>query len=440
MFARARHAFLSLWVTALMFSQPHHAFPLDIRTVTSSSGTTSWLAESGHLPIIVVDFALVGAGSSSDPDDKLGLANFGAQMLLEGAGEFDSKAFQEQLADIGATLTFSVDRDALVGHLEVAREHRNRAFDLVRLAISQPRFDLDALERVRIKRDVELARLDNDPPYVASRAWWEAAFPDHPYGHPPLGSRETNGRITATDLRSIFLARLSNTKLVVAVAGDVSATEVPDLLDRAFRDLSRGKQISKPIKADYRKFSPVIVRLPFPQSACLFGQPGVSPASAEYLPLLVLNHILGGGTLTSRLFVELREKRGLVYSIRTTPEALSQADLLIGRLATENSKAKEAVASVRAEWHRLGQGEIADEEIAAAKSHLKNMLPISMDGTVAISAKLLAVQRSALGIDYIQQWRNRIESIDSDLVRHIAKTVFSADVLSFALAGEPRGF
>lgn len=438
MSARIKSAFRILWITAFMSMQSYQAFPLDIHAVSSPSGVVAWLADSRHLPIIVVDFALVGAGSASDPDDKRGLANFGAQMLLEGAGEFDAKAFQEQLADIGATLTFVADRDALVGHIEVVREHRHRAFDLLRLVLLQPRFDLDAIDRVRIKRDVELARLDNDPAYVASRAWWEAAFPDHPYKYPPLGFRETNGRITAADLQN-FQSRLSNAKLVVAAAGDVSTTELADLLDRGFHNTSKNLGLNTLAKAEYRSFSPVVVRLPFPQSACVFGQPGISPTSAEYLPLLVLNHIIGGGTLTSRLFVELRERRGLVYSIRTAPEPLSQADLLLGRFATENVKAKVAMETIQAEWGRVVKGEISDEEIAAAKSHLKEMLPVSMDGTAAISARLLAVQRMAQGIDYIQQWRKRIESIEPDLVRRTAKKTFSTGALTFAIAGEPDG-
>jgi|SRR5579885_375258 zinc protease len=439
MSARVKLAFKILSMMAFMFMQTHQAFPLDIRAVTSSSGASAWLAESRHLSIIVVDFALVGVGSASDPDDKQGLASFAAQMLLEGAGEFDAKAFQEQLADIGATITFVADRDAMVGRIEVAREHRNRAFDLLRLVLSQPRFDLDAVERVRIKRDVELARLDNDPAYVASRAWWEAAFLDHPYRYPPLGSREANGRVMAADLRN-FRSRLSNAKLVVAAAGDVSAAELADLLDRSFRDLSRKGGATPLTMAEYRIFAPVVVRLPFPQSACVFGQPGISPTSAEYLPLLMLNHILGGGTLTSRLFVQLRERRGLVYSIRTAPETLSQADLLIGRFATENAKTKEAIETVRAEWRRAARGDISDEEIAAAKSYLKDMLPVSMDGTSAISAKLLTIQRMEQGIDYIQQWRKRIESIEPELVRRTAKTAFSTDLLTFAIAGKPDGF
>jgi zinc protease len=436
MSALIKNAFRTLWVSAFMFLQTHQAFPLDVRTVTSSSGALAWLAESRHLPIIVVDFALIGVGSASDPDDKQGLANFAAQMLLEGAGDFDAKVFQEQLADIGATMTFAADRDALVGRIEVSRKHRNRAFDLVRLALSQPRFDLDAIERIRIKRDVELARLDNDPAYVASRAWWEAAFPDHPYRYPPLGSRETNRHIMAADLRH-FQSRLSSAKLIIAAAGDVNAAELSDLLDRGFQNVSNKQGLNALAKAEYRTFAPVVIRLPFPQSACVFGQPGVSPASAEYLPLLVLNHILGGGTLTSRLFVELRERRGLVYSIRTAPEALSQADLLIGRFATENAKTKAAMETIRAEWSRLARGEISDQEIEAAKSYLKDMLPVSMDGTAAVSARLLAVQRAAHGIDYIQQWRNKLESIEPDLVRRMAKTAFSTDALTFAIAGEP---
>ena len=397
----------------------------------------AWLSESRQLPIIVVDFALIGAGSASDPDDKRGLANFGAQMLSEGAGVFDAKAFQEQLADIGATLSFAADRDALVGHLEVAREHRNRAFDLLRLALLQPRFDLEAIERVRIKRDVDLARLDNDPAYVASRAWWEAAFPEHPYKYPPLGSREANGRITSADLQN-FQSRLSNSKLVVAAAGDVNAAELSDLLDRGFPNGSKGRGIDARAKAEYRTFAPAIVRLPFPQSACVFGQPGISPTSAEYLPLLVLNHILGGGTLTSRLFVQLRERRGSCTQFAPPRRHFRRPIFSSVGSRRKTPRQKPAIETIQAVWRRMAQGDISDKEITAAKSYLKDMLPVSMDGTSAISAKLLAVQRMTQGIDYIQQWRNRIESIDPELVRHTAKKIFSADVLTFAVAGEPE--
>ena len=307
---------------------------VEVQSVASTTGVRAWLAESRHLPIIALDFLFRGAGSVADPASREGLANFGAQMLLEGAGDLDATAFQERLSEIGAVLYFDADRDALVGHLEVASEHRERAFELLRLALTRPRFDDDAVERVRKSRTVELARREADPAYVAHRTWWRTVFPDHPYGRDPDGTLPSVAAITAADLRNAFMPQFSRPSLVVAAAGAIDARELASTLDRLFGELPAAATKETVPKTTFTSARPQILRLHFPQSACVFGQPGVAPGSADYLPALVLNHVIGGGTLTSRLFVEMREKRGLVYSVRTNLETLSGAGLLVGRFGT----------------------------------------------------------------------------------------------------------
>ena len=414
------------------------AYAIEIQRVATATGVQSWLVESRQLPLIALDFAFRGAGSVADPPGREGLARFGAQMLLEGAGDLDAGAFQERLSEIGAVLVFAADRDAVVGHLEVARENLDTAFDLFRLALTKPRFDADAIERVRRSRIVELARRGADPGYVANRTWWRSIFPGHPYGRDPDGTPDAVAAISAADLQTDFMPRLRRSSLLVGAAGSIDAQELLAALDRVTADLAAATEPSVP-EATFTAGPIRVERLPFPQSACVFGQPGVPPRSPDHLPALVLNHAIGGGTLTSRLFIEMREKRGLVYSVRTSLESLPGADVLVGRFSTENAKVGAAIDVVKGEWQRAARGEVRDGEIAEAKDHLKGALPVSLDGTPEIAAKLLSVQRLGLDVDYITRWTELIETVDPEAVRDVARRILRPEILTVAVAGEPDG-
>lgn len=437
---RARFPGSLLAVMTLLAGFAGTAEAIEVQNVAGTAGVRSWLAESRQLPIIALDFLFRGAGSVADPASREGLASFGAQMLLEGAGDLDATAFQERLSEIGVILYFDVDRDALIGHLEVASEHREKAFELLHLALTQPRFDDDAIERVRKSRTVELARREADPAYVAHRTWWRTVFPDHPYGRDPDGMLSSVAAITAADLRNAFMPHLTRASLVVAAAGAIDARELASILDQLFGELPAAATKETVSEPAFASAPPRIIRLQFPQSACVFGQPGVAPGSADYLPALVLNHVIGGGTLTSRLFVEMREKRGLVYSVRTNLETLPGADLLVGRFGTENPKVTAAIDVVKSEWQRAAKGDVSDEEVADAKEYLKGALPVSLNGTAAIAAKLLSVQRLGLDVEYITGWDALIDAVSPDDVRATARRVLRPEALTFAIAGNPEGY
>ena len=177
------------------------------------------------------------AGAAADPPGQQGLATFGARMLTEGAGDLDASAYQERLSALGAALTFGADRDMLVGRLEAIRDVREQTFELLRLALTRPRFDADAVERLRKSRLAELARLQTDPHYIARRAWWQGVFPNHPYGRDPEGTEADTATITAENLRSAFMQRLAKRNLIVSAAGAISAAELAEALDRLFGEL-----------------------------------------------------------------------------------------------------------------------------------------------------------------------------------------------------------
>jgi zinc protease len=245
--------------------------------------------------------------------------------------------------------------------------------------------------------------------------------------------------ITVDDLRAAFMPRMTKGNLIVSAAGAISPVELAEALDRMFGDLpDQGMTPAVPATV----FVPsdlLVVRLPFPQSSCVFGQVGVQPTSPDYFPAIVLNHIVGGGTLTSRLFVELRERRGLVYSVRTTLESLSNESLMIGWFATENDKVPTAIELVRHEWRRLASGDVAEADIDEAKAFLKGALPLSLDGSSTMAGRLLSVQRLGLDIDHLTAWNAKVDAVTGEMVRALARLLMQPNALTFAIAGDPTG-
>ena len=319
------------------------------------------------------------------------------------------------------------------------RDFRAQTFALLRLALLKPRFDAEAIERARKARLAELARLGTDPNYVARRSWWQGVFPNHPYGRPPEGTEADTAAITEDDLRSAFMSRMTKGNLIVSAAGAISAAELAEALDRVFADLPEQNMTLAIPAAEFVPLDPLVVRLPFPQSSCVFGHQGVRPTSPDYFPAIVLNHIVGGGTLTSRLFVELREKRGLVYSVCTTLEPLANENLMMGWFATENEKVLTVIELVRREWRQLASGDVSEADIEAAKDFLKGALPLSLDGTSTMAGRLLAVQRLSLDIDHLTAWNTKVEAVTVEMVRALARRLMRPDALTFAIAGDPMG-
>jgi zinc protease len=424
---------------ALVGLTPTSAVSFEIQRVQSSRGIKAWLVETPELPVIALHIAFRDAGSVADPAGRQGLAAFGARLLTEGAGELDATTYQERLSEWGAALTFTADRDTLVGRLEAVRDYRDQTFELLRLALTNPRFDAEAIERVRKSRLAELARLQTDPNYVARRAWWQGVFPNHPYGRDPEGSEAEIAAITADDLRSAFMRRMAKGKLIVSAAGAINVAELAEALDRVFGDLPDQGITSAVPAAVFVPSNPLVVRLPFPQSSCWFGHVGVRPISPDYFPAIVLNHLVGGGTLTSRLFVELREKRGLVYSVRTMLEPLSHESLMIGWFATENDKVPTAIELVRREWRQLANGDVSEADIDEAKAFLKGAFPLSLDGTSTMAGRLLAVQRLGLDMGHLTAWNAKVDAVTAEMVRTLARRLMRPDALTFAIAGDPTG-
>ncbi|MFW6076704.1 MAG: M16 family metallopeptidase [Hyphomicrobiales bacterium] len=436
--------FLATWafVAALLAAVPAGASAnngIDIQQVTSPGGITAWLVEDDTIPLIAMRFSF-GGGAAADPDEAAGLANFLSDMLDEGAGDLDSEEFQRRIAERSIRMSFNAQRDHFQGSLETLSENREEAFDLLELALTKPRFDAEPLQRVRRQILLNIRQDNEDPNEIASRAFMETMFGDHPYGRPVKGTAESVGAIAADDLKALRQRLFAREHLNIAVVGDVDAETLERLLDETFGDLAESSglaEIPEPTPAE----GPVVtvVERNIPQSVIRFGHAGLTRDDPDFISAYMVNSILGSGGFGSRLMEEVREKRGLVYSVFSSLQPMSHAGLLYGGAATMNERVAETLAVVRQEFERMAEEGPTEAELEDAKTYLTGSYPLGFDSNSKIARRLLSIQQDDLGIDYVNRRNDLIEAVTIDDARRVAQRLIDPDSLVVAIVGQPEG-
>ena len=408
--------------------------------VPTAPGIEAWHVESPVVPLIALSFAFEG-GAAQDPEGKAGVAQMLARLLDEGAGDLVSDAFQERLAARAIEMSFHAGPDAIGGSLKMLVKHADEAIDLLALALAKPRFDPDAIERVRGQTLAGLRYQQNDPGVMASRRFFREGFAGHPYSRPSSGTVESVAAITRDDLVAMHRQIIGRGGLKVAAVGAIDAARLADALNRAFGTLDEAGPLKVVPQVQVQDLGRrVVVDLDVPQSVIRFGMGGVAWRDPDFIPAYVLNHIFGGGSFTSRLFQEVREKRGLAYSVGTSLVSHRASAMTWGYTATKNERVAEAMTVISEELQRLIAEGPTDDELQKAKDYLTGSYALGFDTSTKIAHQLVQIAFEGLGMDYIGR-RNRLvaEVTQADIHRAAARTVADGRMLVVA-AGRPTDF
>ncbi len=412
---------------------------VEVKEITSPGGLTAWLVEDHTLPLVSVEFSFRG-GASLDPEGLEGLADMTASLIDEGAGDLDSQAFQGILQNNSITVSFSAGMDTFRGSMKALNKHRDQAADLVALALTDPRFDAEPVERIRSQLLVGLERDKSNPRSIAGETWWRSAFPEHPYGRPSEGTMESISAITPEHMRRFITERFAKDQLLIGIVGDVTAEEAGVLIDRAFGGLpDKAAPFAVSEAVAQTSGDTILVSFPTPQAVIVFGHAGILRSDPDYYAATVMNHILGGGGFGSRLTEEIREKRGLVYSVYSGLTPLRNAGVVSGGLATDNSQAGQALDLVRTEWARMHAEGASAEEVADAITYLTGSFPLRFDRSDRIARMLVGMQYNDLGIDYFDTRNRAIEAVTVEDVRRVAGRLLDPEALTVVVVGEPQG-
>ena len=429
-------AALALMIAAAVVSGP--VFAVEVVRVISPGGIEAWLVEEHSIPILSLK-AVFRDGAVLDPPGREGRAYMASGLLDEGGGAYDSQAFQGRLEDLAIHLSFDAGFDSFSVSLKTLSEYRDEAFEMLRLGLIEPRFDTEPVERIRAQIRVQLVRGAENPDRIASRTWYENAFPGHPYGRPVMGTEETLAALTVDDLRRFVAEQLALDRLVIGVVGDITPARLSTLLDSTFGSLpATGIARDTPYTAPQAKGRTVIIELEIPQSIVLFGHAGLKRDDPDFYAASVMNYILGGSGFTARLTDEIRVKRGLAYGVYSYLSPMDYAALFMGRVATENGSVAESLDIIRTEFARMRDFGVSEQELTDAKTYLTGSYPLRLDSNAKIARLLVGIQLEDLGIDYIDRRNEYIEAVSLDDISRVARRLLAPEDLEVVVVGKPE--
>jgi zinc protease len=423
-------------MTIAVIPAPSHA-AAKIQHLISPGGIEAWFVQDATVPLVAMEFAMDGGGAQ-DPDGKAGVGNMVADLIDEGSGELDSRAFHEHLDRRAIELSFSVTRDYFRGSLRMLKDNKDEAFELLRMSLTSPHFDSIDVERIRAQLISGLKRETSNPGSLASRKFLEIAYGDHPYGRPTGGTLESVPNITIADMKDYVSRVLTKEHLKISVVGDIDAAALGALLDRTFGGLpAKSKLVPVPditaSKPPQREF----IALDVPQTVVTFGGPGIRRNDPHFMAAYVVNHILGGGS-GSRLYREVREKRGLAYSISDSLIWMTHSALFVGSTGTRADRAGETVDALTREIRRMAEGGPTEQELDEAKSYLKGSRLLSLDTSSKLASAMLQYQLDHLSIDYLERRNALVDAVTIEDAKQAARTLWGDGLLTVIVGRPPE--
>ncbi len=423
-------------VTLLASAAPARA--LTVEQIASAKGVKAWLVEEHSVPLIAMKFAFVG-GAAQDPRGKEGLAGMVADLLTEGAGDLSAATFKQRLSRLGARLSLSGGRDAIYGGLETLSKRFRPSAELLRLALVAPRFDPDAIEQVRAQSLNNLALAANEATALALNRWYAEAFAGNAYGRPINGTPASVASLTRDDARAQFARLFAKDVLKIVIVGDIDRRAAAEALDDIFGGLPETAQLTDVGKVEPRSLAaPVVIDKDFPLATAIFGLAALRSAQPDFPALQVLNHIIGSGGFNSRLMEEVRVKRGLAYSIKTSLIHDSMTSLVLGGFSSKNENMGAVLGILRDVLAGMARDGPTPSEFENAKRYLMGSFLLDFDTSAKVASSLLRFWLDGEGPDYLLTRNQKIDRVTLGDVKRVAGEVLKADRLLVTIVGKPE--
>ena len=383
---------------------------------TTTNGTRVYFSAAPALPMldVQIDFA---AGSMFDPADKAGLAALTRGILDLGAGERDETAIAEQLADIGARLGGGADTDRASISLRTltAADKLPAALAVLTDVLRQPHFDAAILEREKARTIASLKDAMTRPDSIAGKAFWEALYPDHPYGR--QATPESIASLSRDNLVEFHQRLYTAGNASIAMVGQLTRSEAEAIAEQLSHALPAGTPPALPVPPSAARGRTVALAHPASQAHIYLGLPAIERGHPDFFPLLVGNYTLGGGGFVSRLVQEVRDKRGFAYSVYSYFAPMRHAGPFQIGLQTQRKQARESIKVVRQVVGDFVAKGPTEEELAAAKANLSGSFPLRLDSNGKLLANIAVIGFYGLPLDYLDHYRARVEAVTADEVR-----------------------
>lgn len=402
---------------------------------TTPNGTRVYFVPAPELPML--DLRVIFDAAGARDGDKKGLAALTNSMLGEGAGDLDATEIARRFEQVGAQFSLDSQRDmAAVGLRSLTDpELLNPALDTLGLILSKPTFPADSFERERRRTLVALKGQQEDLGIVAEKALYRAIYREHPYADSPIGTEAALKALTRDQLVEHFQRYYVAKNAIIAMVGAIKRDEAEAIAALLSGKLMRGERAPALPSVPVGQVQEVRIKQPSQQTHVLVGQPGMTRDDADYFPLYVGNHILGGNGLVSRLSNEIREKRGLSYSTFSYFSPMRAAGPYVLGLQTRNDQAEIARDLLVKELQRfLKEGPTA-EELEAAKQNITGSQALRLDSNKKILDHIAMIGFYDLPLDYLDTFNTKVEAVTADSIRDAFKRRIQPGALATVIAG-----
>ena len=402
----------------------------DIEYWTTDKGADVYYVHAPELPMVDIQIVF-DAGSTRDAD-SLGIAMLTNSLLAEGANGEDADTISNGFESLGAIYAADVGYDSASLQLRslTDAELLTEAIENFKKVISTPDFPNDALERKRSQMLIAIKAKEQSPGAIAKDAFMSAIYQSHPYGKPSEGNEASIKSIKREDIVSFYRKYYTAKNSMIAIVGAIdrkTAEQISEDIVNALQDGKKAVPLSKVNKLDVSKN--IFIEYPSVQTHILVGQPGVKRGDADYFPLYVGNHILGGGGMVSRLFEEVREKRGLSYSVYSYFSPMRFKGPFIAGLQTKTDQSDEAISVVLENIKNYIELGPTEEELISAKKNIIGGFPLRVDSNSKILNYVVVVGYYKLPLDYLRTFNSNVEAVTIEHIKDAFKRRLTVDKL-----------
>jgi len=394
---------------------------LDIRRTVLPNGLTVLHVERHNLPIVMITL-LVKASPLDETPDKAGLANLTAELLTEGTKKRKATDISEEIEFIGASLGASADSDYTLITLSVLKKDIEKGFGLFSDIALNPTFPEEEIKRNKDLIKGSLKQSEEDPSFVASKAFKKAVYGELPYGRLVMGSVETIDAIRKEDILRFHSELYRPNNALLSVVGDLTGDELNSLISRFLSEWKSGEIPKRPsLLAPAKKREMILIDRDLTQANIILGHGGVSRGNPDYYAVSVMNYILGGGGFSSRLMQTVRDEMGLAYDIHSFFAPYKEGGLFEIVAQTKNESANTVITVIHEQMNRIQKGQVTDQELGDAKAYLTGSFPRRLDTNRKIADFLAVVEFYGLGLDYVEKYPLYIKSVTKDDVSRVAR-------------------
>lgn len=410
---------------------------LSAKKIAMQNGAALLLLENHSLPMVQMEL-LVRAGSILDPSPKAGLAWLTANLLEEGTETRSSKQIADELDAIGTDFAVSPGSDYATFSMKLLKKDLDRGAGLFSDILLHPAFPEEEVLRGKNQLLGHLMDEKDDPESIADKAFENALFKEHPYHHSAEGDEASVKTISRDDLVRFYKTAYHSNGAILVLVGDLTESGAKTLFEKYFGSWKPAPSVpsKNPLPAKIGKKETILIDKDLTQTSVIFGNIGINRNNPDYYPLQVMNYILGGGGFSSRMLANIRDNKGLVYSLDSHFYPSFETGSFKVILQTKNSSANQAIDEALKEIRKIQADPVTPDELQEAKDYLVGSFPLKMDTNSKLAGMLIYQEFYGLGLDYYETYSRQIKSVSVQDVQRVARQYLDPDHFLLVAVGK----